>query len=412
MKAEIITIGDELLIGQVIDTNSAWIGEQLSLAGIRVGYKSAVSDDEQEIIRALDAASRRSDIIIITGGLGPTKDDITKKTLAEYFDMKLVMNESVLEDVRALFERFGRPLTDLNKLQAMVPEGCRVIPNKNGTAPGMWFERDNRVYISMPGVPFEMKSMMSDFVIPQLKATFKLPFIYHRTILTHGIGESFLAEKIENWENELAADGLKLAYLPSPGMVRLRISGAGMDATAVKSLVAKHEEKLMPLISHYFFGYDQDTLESVVGRLMTEKHKTLAIAESCTGGKISSMITSVPGSSAYFTGSVIAYDNAVKIHTLQVSEQLIQEHGAVSEPVAMAMAEGVRKLFKTDIAVATTGIAGPDGGSPEKPVGAVWIAISVNGQTSAKLYQFGDNRERNILRASLTALSLIRKALI
>jgi nicotinamide-nucleotide amidase len=410
--AEVMTIGDELLIGQVVDTNSAWIGQQLSLNGIRVKQITSVSDDPAHIVEALRDAASRADIILITGGLGPTKDDLTKKTLRDYFGMGWRMDEAVLANVTRIFAGFGREVTEVNRLQAQVPDGCIALMNKNGTAPGMWFEQNGKIYVSMPGVPFEMKGLMTDSVLPKLREKFGLPVIIHKTILTQGIGESMLAERIEAWEDSLAAEGIKLAYLPSPSMVRLRLSATGDDREKVVEAVERKTRELIPQISSYVFGYGDETIEGVVGSLLREKKQTVSTAESCTGGMIAHMITSVPGSSDYFTGSIISYANQVKSEQLGVSEGLLAQYGAVSEECVRAMAESVREKLHTDYSIATSGIAGPGGGTPEKPVGLVWIAVAGPGRTYAKSFFFGDNRERNIVRASITALALLRKMVI
>jgi nicotinamide-nucleotide amidase len=409
MKAEIMTIGDELLIGQVVDTNSAWMGQQLSFNGIQVKQITSVSDDPAHIVEALDAAQKRADIILITGGLGPTKDDLTKKTLCDYFGMKWRMDEEVLGHVEKLFASFGRTATEVNRLQAQVPDGCVTLMNLNGTAPGMWFEQNGKVFVSMPGVPFEMKGIMTESVLPKLRSKFGLPAIVHKTILTSGMGESILAEKIEAWENSLADLNMKLAYLPSPAMVRLRISAHGNDQLAIQKRVQEKLEEVLPLINEYVYGYDEDTLEKVVGTLLISKNATLATAESCTGGMIAQMLTSVAGSSAYYLGSVVAYANEVKIAQLGLTTDVLTEQGAVSEETVRAMAEGVRKKLQTTYAVSTSGIAGPSGGTAEKPVGTVWIAVAGPAGTIAKQFRFGDNRERNIIRTSVTALAMLRR---
>jgi nicotinamide-nucleotide amidase len=412
VQAEIITIGDELLIGQVIDTNSAWLGQQLSLAGIRVKQITSVSDDPAHIVEALEAAKKRADVILMTGGLGPTRDDLTKNTLCDYFRMGWRMDAEVLEDVERVFASFGRTVTEVNRLQAQLPDGCIALRNKNGTAPGMWFEQDGKIFISMPGVPYEMKGIVTESVLPRLREKFSLPVIIHKTILTQGIGESMLADRIASWEDSLATENIKLAYLPSPALVRLRMSIAGTDREALQSAIDRKLNELLPLISKFVYGYDEETLELVVGRLLGERKQKLAVAESCTGGMISHMITSVPGSSAYYNGSVISYANEVKTEQMNVPQSVLEKHGAVSEECVRAMAEGVCKMLHSDFAIATSGIAGPSGGSEEKPVGTVWIAVSGPGKTVAKKFQFGDNRERNILRASVTALGMLRKMIL
>lgn len=410
MLAEIITIGDELLIGQVIDTNSAWMAGQLNSIGIKVHQITSVSDQREHILQALKEASARVELIIMTGGLGPTKDDITKKTLCEYFDAPLEIHNETLEHVTRIFRSYGLPLTELNRLQAMVPKGCTVLKNKNGTAPGMWFEFQGKIYISMPGVPFEMKGLMNDEVMPRLQGQSKQRII-HRTILTQGEGESLLAARIESWENNLPGF-IKLAYLPQPGIVRLRLTATGTDEEILRKALVKAEEELMPLAGELIFGYGEETMAEVVGKLLKAKGLTLATAESCTGGQIAQMITSVAGSSDYFKGAVVAYSNEVKENILGVNHQTLLDHGAVSEATVIEMAVGVKNRLSTDYAIAVSGIAGPSGGTEEKPVGTTWIAISTPSGTRARHFRFGEHRERNIQRAALTALSLLRKELL
>jgi nicotinamide-nucleotide amidase len=412
MLAEIITIGDEILIGQIVDTNSAWMGEQLNLAGIKVHQITSVSDNAEHIVKALDEAKSRVDLILITGGLGPTKDDITKHTLVKYFNTSLRFDEEVHQHVKALFARFGREVTGVNLKQAEVPESCTVIHNANGTAPGMWFDQDGKVFVSMPGVPYEMKKMMGAEILPRLKQKYSLPTIVHRTVLTQGIGESFLSEIIADWENSLADKNIKLAYLPSPGMVRLRLSASGNDETALRKTVEEKVEELNKLIPQHIYGYEKDTLEQIVGRLLKEKKQTLSLAESCSGGLIAHLVTSVPGSSAYFMGGVVSYSYESKTNMLGVTTETLEKFGAVSEEVVTQMAEGARKEFKTDWAVSASGIAGPDGGIEGKPVGTVWIAVAGPTGVKAKKFQFGGDRERNIAVTAITALNMLRKALI
>lgn len=412
MEAEILTIGDEILIGQIVDTNSAWMGQQLSLAGIRVHQITSVSDDPQHIVEALRLAESRAQIILITGGLGPTKDDLTKKTLRDYFGMGWRMDNRILEDVTGFFARFGRELTEVNRLQAQVPDGSTAIRNSCGTAPGMWFERNGKVFVSMPGVPHEMKAMMEFSILPMLKEKFALPFIYHKTILTQGLGESMLAERIEKWEDEITANGWKLAYLPSPALVRLRISASGDDKEKLIAAVEEKVKDLQQLIPQYIFGYGDETIESVVAKLLSSKKKTLSLAESCTGGYIAHLITSVPGSSEFFMGGTVAYSNEVKMQQLDVPAGMLAQFGAVSKETAEAMATGARAKFHTDYAIAVTGIAGPGGGSPEKPVGTVWIAIAAPQGCWSQKFLFGDNRERNIIRTGITALNMLRRVVL
>ncbi|MEI6595207.1 MAG: competence/damage-inducible protein A [Bacteroidota bacterium] len=411
IKAEIITIGDEILIGQIIDTNSSWIGQEISKIGVSVVHRTSVSDSEQDIVDALNAAKVRADIIILTGGLGPTKDDITKLTLCNYFNSSLVINEKVLEWVTKIFSNRKLPMIDTNKNQAMVPEICEVLFNKSGTAPGMWFDVDDKIYISMPGVPFEMKTIFTEEVIPKLKQKFSFPVIIHRTIQTASIGESFLAKKIEAWENDLPSH-IKLAYLPSVGQVRLRLSGLGEDHDILNEELKIIISALYHIIGEYIFGLEDDTLQKSVGELLHKNNKTLSTAESCTGGYISHLITSVPGSSSYYIGSIISYSNEIKTHELNVDETILNTHGAVSKECVSKMAEQIRIKFNTDYAIATSGIAGPDGGSLDKPVGTVWIAVSSKTETIARIYNMGDNRERTIQRTALEGLDLLRRMLL
>ncbi len=406
--AAIITIGDEILIGQIVDTNSAWLGQELGKAGIRVNHRSSVGDNKEHIIQALNEAKKYADIIITTGGLGPTRDDITKHTFCEYFDTSLVLNEQVLEWVTRIFSMRKLPMIESNKQQAMVPANCDVLFNKSGTAPGMWFENDGKIFISMPGVPFEMKNIFEQECMPRIRNKFVLPSIIHRTIQTSSIGESFLAKKIEAWENALP-DHIFLAYLPSVGQVRLRLSGYGTNQSMLEKEMSAIIEDLYKIAGEFIFGEEDDSLQSVVGALLKEKGKTLSTAESCTGGYLAHLITSVPGSSSYYRGSIISYANDVKINELGVSEDILKTAGAVSEACVKQMAEGARKKLKTDYAIATSGVAGPDGGSPEKPVGTVWIAVSTPDQTIAAPYQMGDNRERTINRTALQGLDMLRK---
>ncbi|MGL5889810.1 MAG: competence/damage-inducible protein A [Bacteroidia bacterium] len=412
MLAEIITIGDEILIGQIVDTNSAWMGEQLNLAGIAVKQITSVSDDPQHIINALDEAQTRADLILITGGLGPTKDDLTKKTLRDYFKMDWRIDTNVQEDVKAIFKKFGREPNEVNLLQAQVPDRCRVIRNHNGTAPGMWFEENGKIFVSMPGVPYEMKGLMSDGVIPLLREKFSLPFIYHRTVLTQGIGESMIAERVEAWEDSLAEHGIKLAYLPAPSVVRLRLSTSGSDESKIRAAVDAKVEELLPLIAQFHYGFNDDTLQSVTGQLLAERRQTVCTAESCTGGSIAQAITSVPGSSQWFTGGWVSYANEVKTAHIGVPEALIEKHGVVSEEVVTEMAREARIRMKTNYAVAVSGIAGPGGGSEEKPVGLVYIGVAGENGVTVKRYQFGGDRSRNITAATLSALMLLRKIIL
>ncbi len=411
MQAEIITIGDEILIGQVIDSNSAFIAEKLNLIGIKVKQISSIADDRDHILKALVEASQRVNLVVITGGLGPTKDDITKFTLCEYFDTELIFHEDIYQKIAERFKKLNYPALEANKRQADLPENCTVIPNLKGTASGMWFEKDGVSYVSMPGVPFEMKPMLENSVIPLIKEKYKLTVIVHRTLLTHGLGESFLAEKIKDWENALP-NNLKLAYLPSPEHLRLRLSISGKDRNELESILDKEEQKLKSYIANYIFGYDKQNLQEVVGALLTKVNGTISTAESCTGGNVARLITSVSGASAYFKGAIIAYSNEIKEKVLNVNPDNINNDGAVSESVVKQMAIGVKKALNTDYAIATSGIAGPGGGTDEKPVGTVWIAVAGPDKVFAKKFIFGHDRDINIRRASSTALDSMRRLLL
>ncbi|WP_394990278.1 competence/damage-inducible protein A [Emticicia sp.] len=413
--AEVVTIGDEILYGQITDTNTQWMSTELDKIGIKTVRKSSVGDQEDKILQIFEEAENRADIILLTGGLGPTKDDITKKTLCKYFDDELLINEDALSFITDFFTKGGRPMTELNRLQATIPSRCTYLANKTGTAPGMWFEhkgKSNRttIFVSMPGVPHEMKYLMTNEVIPRLKKFFETPVIYHKMIRTIGVGESFLAEKIENWEDNLP-EHIKLAYLPSFGQVRLRLTAVGEDEEILKQEVQDEIDKVLPLIESSVFGFDNDDLEVAIGKTLKRKGLTVSVAESCTGGYISHLFTKVPGSSAYFTGSVVSYDNSVKINVLGVKPETITENGAVSEETVTQMAEGVRKLLKTDFAIATSGVAGPDGGTSEKPVGTLWIACAMEGKTIARKLQMSNQRDTNINYGSVVALNLLRKML-
>lgn len=416
MYVEIITIGDEILIGQIVDTNSAYIATLLNLNGISVKQISSVSDDREHILKALDEAKERVDIILITGGLGPTKDDITKKTLCDYFKTTMRFDEKVYEDVVNIFAQYNKEVTALNSLQAEVPAICEVIRNYNGTAPGMWFDVDGKIVVSMPGVPYEMKAMMKEQVVPKIKERFKLPKIYHKTVLTQGVGESFLSEMISDWEDSLAAVNIKLAYLPAPGMVRLRLSTKGEDEKLLIETVDKKIGELKKIISEYIYGYEvfgeeKESLEQIVGNLLRNKKQTLSTAESCTGGYISHLITSIPGSSHYYVGSVISYSYRIKETELSVQKKLLDTEGAVSKSVVEQMAQAIREKYKTDYSISASGIAGPDGGTPDKPVGTVWIAIATPEKVISEKFLFGNNRNRNIEKTANAALNMLRKEL-
>ena len=408
--AEIITIGDEILYGQIVDTNSAWMGAELTKIGIKVKQITSVSDSAEHIIAALDDAKNRADVILITGGLGPTKDDLTKDVLTAYFHTSLKLHEPSLADIAAIFSKRGIELTELNRQQAFLPESCTPVRNVLGTAPGMWFEKEGKVYISMPGVPFEMKRMMTDTVLPKLKVYFKTPEIIHKVVQTVGIPESILADRLENWETSLP-EHLKLAYLPHLGGVRLRLTGQGTDANKLDQELQTEVDKLKLIIPEYIFAYGEVTLEEAIGQLLKQRGLTIATAESCTGGYLAHKITSISGSSAYYQGSIIAYHNDVKIRELGVRPETLQQHGAVSEATVKEMAANVRQKFGTDIGVATSGIAGPDGGTPEKPVGTIWIAYSDKYKMEAKLLNFNKDRLLNIEYTALAVLNLVRQSL-
>lgn len=411
IKAEVMTIGDEILFGQITDTNTQWIGTELTNMGIRPVRKTSVGDNAEEILAALGESLARVDVLIITGGLGPTKDDITKRALCEFFGTELEINESALALVTDFFTRRGRPMTELNRQQAALPQGCIYLQNDWGTAPGMWFEQAGKVVISLPGVPFEMKSLMTQRVLPRLLAFFKPPFIKHKIIRTIGIGESTLAETIEAWEDSLPPH-VKLAYLPHFGQVRLRLTATGDDNEQLASELAYETERVMPLVAKWVYGYDNDELEIIIGKLLMAEHATVSTAESCTGGFVAHKITSIPGSSRYFMGSVVAYDNDVKMNTLGVSMDDLLAHGAVSEQAVKTMAEGVRKLMHTTYGIATSGVAGPDGGSPEKPVGTIWIACASPTETTARHLTLTKHRSVNIELTATYVLDLLRKSIL
>ena len=407
IKAEIITIGDEILYGQITDTNTQWISAELDKIGIRTIRKSSVGDSEEAILGIFEESSKRADVVFITGGLGPTKDDITKKTFCKYFNTELIVHPQALADVTEYFKKRGIALSEINKSQGEIPANATFIPNTMGTAPGMWFEQNGVVFISMPGVPYEMKGMMTLTILPKLQEHFKTPIIFHKVIRTVGIGESYLAEMIETWEDALP-ENVKLAYLPSMGNVKLRLTGFGEDLQVVESQVAEQFQKILPTIQEYVYGFGKDELEEVVGKILTERKETVSVAESCTGGYLAHQFTKVSGSSAYFVGGILSYDNAVKINQLGVKQETLNTYGAVSEQTVIAMAENVRKLMKTTYGLATSGVAGPSGGTPEKPVGTIWIAISSEKGVIAKQLTLGGSREQNIHLTSVNILNLLR----
>ena len=420
IRAEVITIGDEILFGQITDTNTQWIGTELTSIGIRPVRKTSVGDTREAILGVLHEAVTRADVVVLTGGLGPTKDDITKTTIAEFFGVGMVRNEAALALVTGFFEKRGREMTDLNRQQADLPANAVYLQNDWGTAPGMWFEYGradgSRVFlVSLPGVPFEMKSLMTNRVLPRLRAEIALPLIKHRIIRTIGIGESFLAERIEAWEDALPPH-IRLAYLPGFGQVKLRLTATANTRTseaetALDQELAEQIAAVLPLIEAHVYGYDADELEVVVGQLLRAKNLTLGAAESCTGGYVSHKITSVPGSSAYFWGSIVSYDNSVKMNQLGVSAETLATVGAVSEETVSQMAEGVRRALGVDVGIATSGIAGPDGGTPDKPVGTIWIACATPARTVTRLLKLGQYRDQNIQLTTNYVLNLLRTTL-
>jgi nicotinamide-nucleotide amidase len=411
IQASIITIGDELLIGQVIDTNSAWMAQELNKAGIRVARRVAVGDVWDEIWNALDEEQKHADIILITGGLGPTADDITKPLLCKYFGGTMVVDEGAKQNVVDIFTRLNRPMIERNLKQAEVPDVCTVLQNKRGTAPGMWFNRNGKVFASLPGVPHEMKGLMTDDVIPMLQKQFKFPTIIHKTLLTAGVGESFLADLIQTFEEALPAH-IKLAYLPNYGMVRLRLTATGFDAAATTKDIDKQFEKLKLLVADYLVTDVDEPMEKVVGKLLLAKGKTLCTAESCTGGYIAHLLTSITGSSKFYDGSVISYSYQAKEDLLQVDKATLESVGAVSEEVVLQMAKGALQNIKADYVIAVSGIMGPGGGTDDKPAGTVWIAVGNKGRIEAQKLYFRFDRMRNIQLTATNALNLLRKFII
>ena len=413
MFAEIITIGDEILIGQIVDTNSAFISKELNKIGISVYQITSIQDQKNHILKALREAEENADIIILTGGLGPTKDDITKNTIAEYFNDDLKQDKDVLKNIERIWRDYIKlPLSQVNIDQALIPSKAKALMNLHGSAPGMWIEKENKVFISLPGVPFEMKSLFTDQVIPKLQSQFKLPYIIHKTLLTQGLGESMLAERIEKWENQLPSF-IKLAYLPNLGRVRLRLSAKGNDRDLITNEVTKQIEKLIPLIEDIFVDFeDESTIEATIGKLLTSKGKTLATAESCTGGKIAENITSISGASKYFKGSIVSYATQAKIEILGIDKQLIEKYSVVSLEVARIMASQVKQLFKTDYAIATTGNAGPTKGDSNAEVGTVCIAIATPQGIVAEQFMLGNHRVKVINKAVNKAFELLYKEIL
>lgn len=408
VRAEIITIGDEILYGQILDTNTQWISQELDKLGIKTVRKSSVGDAREAIVGIFDETQGRADLVIITGGLGPTKDDLTKKILADYFGSELVLHPQALEDVTEFFKIRGRELTEINRSQAFLPANCTFIRNAQGTAPAMWFDEKGIIWISMPGVPFEMKAIMEKEILPKLAGHFNTPTIVHRVIKTVGIGESYLSVLIEDWENNLP-EHIKLAYLPSLGLVKLRLTGFGNDEIQLKKDIAACEASLQKIAGEYIFGYENDELESVVGELLRNKNETISVAESCTGGFLGHKFTSIAGSSDYFVGGALAYSNEIKRNLLGVESEILKNFGAVSEECIRQMADGVRKMTGSTYGLATSGIAGPGGGTDDKPVGTVWIALSGPNETITQKLTLGGSRKHNIELSTIACLNLLRK---
>ena len=406
---EIITIGDEILIGQIVDTNSAWMAVELNKAGFQLAQITSVHDEADHIKKALDEALLRADVVLMTGGLGPTKDDITKQTLCEYFGTKLVLNPDVLENIQQIYHTRQSVMNELTKSQAMVPEKCTVIQNRAGSAPITWFEKEGKVIVSMPGVPLEMKKVMSEEIIPRLQKYFKTPAIIHKTVQVYGIPESQLALRLTEWENALP-EYLHLAYLPNFGIVKLRLSGAGQDEYKLEEAINQQIETLKSILGESIFAYEDKPVEKIIYEKLKISGLTVATAESCTGGNIAHRLTLIPGISDCFKGTVVAYHNELKINMLGVSAQDIEQYGAVSSQVATQMAEGARKVMQTDLAVATTGIAGPTGGTYEKPVGTIWISVSSPERTITRSFNFGQfARENFIERSTMAALMMLNE---
>ncbi|MDE5416534.1 competence/damage-inducible protein A [Labilibaculum sp. DW002] len=410
MQAEIITIGDEILIGQIVDTNSAWMAKELNAIGINVSKITSISDQKEDIVSSMEQAMERVSLVLITGGLGPTNDDITKKTLSDFFEMALVQDDLLYERIKERLAARGIPMNRFNEEQALVPDRARIITNNYGTAPCMWFEKEGKVIISMPGVPFEMKGIMRNGLLGNLTTHFSTSEILHKTVMVQGIGESVLAEMLEEWEANLPTC-VKLAYLPSPGVLRLRLSLIGEDRKELERIVEEQTAKLIEIIPENIFGFDDQPMELAVAKLLSDKGKTVGTAESCTGGNIAHLFTSHAGSSIYFKGAVVAYSNEIKESVLKVNADVLLKFGAVSQQVVEQMAMGVRDLLNVDYAIATSGIAGPDGGTDEKPVGTVWVAIAGPDHLSSTKLDLYKNRERNIKVASLNALNMLRKLL-
>jgi nicotinamide-nucleotide amidase len=410
MNVIVVSIGDELLIGQTINTNASWIGQEISKLGGNVIEGLTISDKAQDILSSVDYAINKSDVVIITGGLGPTKDDITKHTLANYFETELEIHKPTLDKITAYFSMRNRPMLESNIQQAALPKNCVILTNNYGTAAGMWFEKNGKIVISLPGVPYEMKGIMTEEVFPRMKVLFQLNSMYHKTILTQGIGESFLAEKLTDWENSVRAEGFGLAYLPSPGIVKLRISSPNGEKD--KERIEEYLSEVKNSLPEAVFGYENETLPEIIGNLLREKNLKIGTVESCTSGLLANQIVSVSGASDYFEGSLLTYSYKLKEEILGISNTTLLDNGAVSEIVALEMAESGLKKLDVDICLSTTGIAGPLGGTDDKPVGLVWIGLATKNGVKARKFQFGDNRERNLQMTVLSALNWLRYGLI
>ena len=410
-NAELVTIGNELLSGKTTDTNSAFIAGHLELIGLPVTRITSVGDSRQDILDALREAGNRADVVIVTGGLGPTSDDITKPALCDFFDTRLVFREDIFAHIETILAKKRCTVNEHNRRQAELPERAMALHNTEGTAPGLWFEKEETIFISLPGVPYEMKELVKTQVLPRLSEKFSFQPTYYRTVITQGTFEAQLAELLSDFEKNLPG-GITLAYLPSPGIIKLRIGGRGDDISILQGKVDEQVNVLQKIIPQYIIGYDEQTPEMIVGKLLSERQQNIAVAESCTGGAISSLITAVPGSSKYFKGGIVAYSNEIKKDQLAISPTLIETYGAVSKQVVEDMATNARLLFNSNWSIAVSGIAGPSGGSTAKPVGTIWIAISGENYIRSAEYRFGDNRQRNIRRASLTALNMLRRTII
>jgi nicotinamide-nucleotide amidase len=410
MKVEIIAIGDELLIGQTVNTNASWLGQEFSLRGYQITRALSIADDPSQITAALDAVLPNTNCVIITGGLGPTKDDLTKHTLAAYFDSELAIDEATLAQIVAFFEGRNKPMLEVNVQQAALPVKAKILKNRRGTAAGMWFEKQDVIFISLPGVPYEMKTIMTEEAFPLIEERFGKSTLFHRTLLTQGIGESFLAEQIADWENRVRATGLGLAYLPAPGLVKLRLTS--YKGKEEEILIDNLFTELKNLLPEAVFGEDDQALESVLGNLLLEKKLSIGTVESCTAGKLAQTIASVPGASAYYQGALLTYSNELKNRIAEVSNEALSQFGAVSEQVAIEMAANGKRILGVDYCLSTTGVAGPTGGTPEKPVGLVWIGLSGPNGTIAKSFRFGDNRQRNIEMTVLSAMNWLRYQLV